>query len=160
MTTNARKYAILKQLYHRDAPAGFVQQVSQWVTDNSITQLNQQDKPFNIPYGRAYVGEGHGDNGGNSVGVAWGSTYDGCRTWAIKDNVLTLQIYEGDSLTGARRELRGAWKFEFNFDWTEHPLFINAIHNEWNDFIHIKFEDEIAAQNTQIKARIERELLA
>ncbi len=159
----AQKYTVLTQHSQRvrnpNASAVFAKRVKEWVTDGSVSQLNYPQHPFDKPSGRAYVGKGHGDNGSDSISISRGSTYDGCRSWTVDGDVLTLHIYEGDNYTGARQTLRGAWEFKLNFDWTNHPEFAKCIEYAWTDFIDEQFADEEHQRITAAKARISAALL-
>lgn len=147
----------------RLASALFVQRVADACSRKELLQTSCPDHPFHLPRGQAFVGKGHGKDGGSFVDTYWYSTYDGCRDWSIEDGNLVVWIWDGRNWDGSRTGLRGVWVFTFLKDWKLFPDIIEAVEEEWGRLLEREFrreEEEREAERKRLAMEgIEKRLL-
>lgn len=155
-----KKFEIMGSLIQKHSISGFLaKEIAGWQTKGLIKQIDFLSVPFNQPSGKSYVGKKHGENGTDYVLTWWYSTYDRCREITISEDILSVIIYEGSFLDGARTGPSRRWNFKLNFDWTKNEDLARILNWEWDAFIERKFEEEEHERIVAAKIAIENRLL-
>lgn len=142
-------------LPERSASAVFAKYLATAVSDGVLCQVDPREPVYNLPYGRAYTGlKNRGDDY-----LYWYSTYDGCRDWWLKDGLLHIRIWDGDSVDGDRERVRGVWSFDLVEGQSlprplRDPILVSPS-QEWTRLLNKHFREEEEARE---KKRVSRAL--